>query len=107
MRSEAETPDDAGEVVGEVAGAAVVGAADGVVTVGSGEGGADVGDGGAVSVAGALALGEEAVTAPLALCAHAAARHPAPTMAATSTTRFTRCRNPDPSTRLIMAETAE
>jgi hypothetical protein len=99
-------PDDAGEVAGEVAGAAVVGATDGVVTVGSGEGGADVGDGGAVSVAGALSLGEEAATAPLAFGTHAAARHPAPTMAATSSTPVTRRRNPDPSTRLIMAETA-
>jgi hypothetical protein len=97
-------PDDAGELVGEVAGA-VVGATDGVVTLGSGEGGADVGGGG-VSVGGALALGVAVLTAPLALGTHAAARHPAPTMAATSSTPFTRCRNPDPSTRLIMAETA-
>jgi hypothetical protein len=98
-------PDDAGELAGEVAGA-VVGATDGVVTLGSGEGGADVGDGGAVSVGGALALGVAVLTAPLALGTHAAARHPAPMMAATSSTPFTRCRNPDPSTRLIMAETA-
>jgi hypothetical protein len=98
-------PDDAGELAGEVAGA-VVGATDGVVTLGSGEGGAEVGDGGAVSVGGALALGVAVLTAPLALGTHAAARHPAPTMAATSSTPFTRCRNPDPSTRLIMAETA-
>jgi hypothetical protein len=105
MRSEAKPLDEAGVVAGEVAGA-VVGATDGVVTLGSGEGGADVGDGGAVSVGGALALGDEVVITPLALCAHAAARHPAPAMAATSSTPFTRCRNPDPSTRLIMAETA-
>src|SRR5262245_15295545 len=108
MRSEASPLDDAGEVAGVagLVGAAVVGASVGLATLGVGDGAADVGDGGSVSVAGALAAGEEAVTAPLALCTHAAARQPAPAMTAASSTPFTRRRIPHPSTLLIMADSA-
>jgi len=61
---------------------------------GLGVGGAGVGEGGAVSVAGALAVGGELVTAPLAVCTHAAARHPVTRMAAASSTLLTRRRMP-------------
>jgi len=50
-------------------------------TVGVTDGGADVG-GGAVAVAGALAVGESRTTAPLAAWAQAVARHPVTRMAA-------------------------
>jgi hypothetical protein len=45
-------------------------------------------------VAGALALGEDVMTAPLALCTQAAARHPVTRTAAASSTLFTRRRIP-------------
>src|SRR5215475_4956084 len=104
MRSEASPLDDAGEVAGLVG--AVVGASVGLTTLGVGDGVAGVGDSVRVVVAGAVATGEEVVTAPLALCTHAAARPPAPAMTAASSTPFTRRRIPRPSTLLIMAESA-
>jgi len=94
MRLKLKPPEDAGELLAGVAGAAVLGAAVGLA--GLGDGGTGVGDGGAVSVAGSLAAGGElvTVTAPLALCAHAPARHPVTRMAAASSTLFTRRRIP-------------
>jgi hypothetical protein len=92
MRLKLDPPDDAGELLAGVTGATVVGATVGLA--GLSVGGAGVGDGGAVSVAGALALGEDVATAPLALCAHAAARHPVTRMAAASSTLLTRRRIP-------------
>jgi hypothetical protein len=90
MRLKLKPPDDAGELLAGVAGAAVLGATVGLAGLGVGDGGAGVGDGGAVTVAGALALGEDAVTAPLALCTQAAARHPVTRMAAASSALLTR-----------------
>jgi hypothetical protein len=75
-----------------VTGGAVLGAAGGLAALGAGDGRAGVG--GAVAVAGALALGEDVMTAPLALCTHAAARHPVTRMAAASSTLLTRRRIP-------------
>jgi hypothetical protein len=96
MRLKLNPPEDAGELLAVVAGAAVLGAAVGLAGLGVGDGGTGVGDGGAVSVADPLAAGGElvTVTAPLALCAHAAARHPVTRMAAASSTLFTRRRIP-------------
>jgi hypothetical protein len=94
MRLKLKPPDDAGELLAGVAGAAVLGATVGLAGLGVGDGGEGVGDGGAVTDAGALALGEDAVTAPLALCTHAAARHPVTRMAAASSTLLTRRRIP-------------
>lgn len=94
MRLKLDPLDGAGELLAGVTGAAVLGAVGGLAVLGVGEGGASVGDAGAVSVAGALAPGEDVATAPLALGTHAAARHPVTTMAATSSTRFTRRRIP-------------
>jgi hypothetical protein len=91
MRLKLNPPDDAGELL---AGGAVLGATGGLAALGVGDGGAGVGDGGAVTVAGALAVGGELVTAPLAFGAHAAARHPAARMAATSSALFRRRRIP-------------
>jgi hypothetical protein len=68
----------------------VLGAAVGLAVVGAAVGLATVGEGGAVGVAGAPALGEDAVTAPRALCAHAVARHPANRITAASSTLFIR-----------------
>src|SRR5215831_34339 len=84
MRLRLDPPDGAGELLAGVAGGAVLGATGGLATLGVGD------DGGAVAVAGALALGAGLVVAPLALCTHAAARHPVTTMAAASSTLFTR-----------------
>src|SRR5438874_2334668 len=92
MRLKLKPPDDAGELLAGVLGAAVLGTTVGLAALG--DGGAGVGDGGAVTVAGALALGEDVATAPLALCTHAAARHPVTRMAATSSTLFTKRRIP-------------
>jgi len=92
MRLRLDPPDGAGELLAGVAGGAVLGATGGLATLGVGDGGG--GDGGAVAVAGALALGAGLVVAPLALCTHAAARHPVTTMAAASSTLFTRRCNP-------------
>jgi len=86
--------DGAGELLAGEAGGAVVGATVGLAGLGVGDGGAGVGDGGAVSVAGALAVGEDLVTAPLAFCTHPAARHPVVRMAAASSTLLTRRRMP-------------
>ncbi|HET9330875.1 MAG TPA: hypothetical protein VFO23_10130 [Steroidobacteraceae bacterium] len=91
MRLKLDPPDDAGELL---AGVAVLGATVGLATLGVGEGGTGVGDGGAVTVTGALAVGEGLVVAPLALCTHAAARHPVTRMAAASSTFLTRRRMP-------------
>jgi hypothetical protein len=77
-------------VLGAAVGLAVLGAAVGLATVG-------VAEGWAVGVAGAPALGEEAVTAPRALCMHAFTRHPANKIAAASSTLCIRRRIPDPS----------
>jgi hypothetical protein len=70
----------------------VLGATVGLAALG--DGGAGVGDGGAVTVAGALAVGEGLVVAPLAFCTHPAARHPVTRMAAASSTLLTRRRMP-------------
>jgi len=94
MRLKLNPLDGAGELLAGEAGGAVVGATVGLAGLGVGDGGASVGDAGAVAVAGALSLGEDAATAPLALCTHAAARHPVTRMAATSSMRFTRRRIP-------------
>jgi hypothetical protein len=88
MRLTLNPPDDAGELLAGVVGGAVLGADGGLAALGVGDGCG--GDGGAVAVAGALAPGEGLVVAPLALCTHAAARHPATRMAAASSTPFTR-----------------
>jgi hypothetical protein len=94
MRLKLDPLDGAGELLAGVAGGAVLGAAGGLAALGVGDGGAGAGDGEAVAVAGALALGEAVVTAPPALCTHAAARHPVTRMAAASSTLFTRRRIP-------------
>jgi hypothetical protein len=77
-------------VLGAAVGLAAVGAAVGLAAVG-------VDEGWAVGVAGAPALGEEAVTAPRALCAHALTRHPANRITAASSTLCMRRRIPSPS----------
>ncbi|MGO9729742.1 MAG: hypothetical protein ACLPN6_31090 [Streptosporangiaceae bacterium] len=77
-------------VFGAAVGLAVLGAAVGLAGVG-------VGEGWAVGVPGAPALGEEAVTAPRAPCAHAVTRHPANRITAASSTPCARRRIPDPS----------
>ena len=78
---------------------AVVGAAVGLAVLGAGVGLAAVGvdEGWAVGVAGAPALGEEAVTAPRALCAHEVTRHPANRITAASSTLSRGRRIPGPS----------
>jgi hypothetical protein len=88
MRLKLDPLDEAGELLAGVVGGAVLGATGGLAALGAGDGGG--GDGGAVAVVGALALGEGLVVAPLALCIHAAARHPVTRMAAASGTPFTR-----------------
>jgi hypothetical protein len=88
MRLMLDPLDDAGELLADVVGGAVLGATGGLATLGVGDGGG--GDGGAVAVVGALALGAGLVVAPLALCTHAAARHPVTRMAAASSTLFMR-----------------
>src|SRR5215468_1645487 len=92
MRLKLDPPDGAGESLAGVAGGAVLGATVGLGALGVGGAGAD--DGGGVTVAGALAVGGELVTAPLAVCTHAAARHPVTRMAAASSTLLTRRRIP-------------
>jgi hypothetical protein len=77
-------------VLGAAVGLAVLGPAVGLAAVG-------VAEGWAVGVAGAPALGEEAVTAPRALCAHEVTRHPANRIAAASSTPCMRRRLPGPS----------
>jgi hypothetical protein len=94
MRLKLDPLDGAGELLAGVTGGAVLGAAGGLAALGVGDGGAGAGDGGAVAVAGALALGEDVMTAPLALCTQAAARHPVTRTAAASSTLFTRRRIP-------------
>jgi hypothetical protein len=94
MRLKLNPLDGAGELLAGVAGGAVLGATVGLAALVAGDGGAGAGDGGAVTVAGALALGEDVATAPLALCTHAAARHPVTRMAAASSTLLTRRRIP-------------
>jgi hypothetical protein len=94
MRLKLDPLDAAGELLAGVAGGAVLGAAVGLAGLGVGEGGAGVGDGGPVTVAGALSVGGELVTAPLAFCTHAAARHPVARMAAASSTLLTSRRMP-------------
>jgi hypothetical protein len=94
MRLKLDPLDGAGELLAGVTGGAVLGAAGGMAALGVGDGGAGAGDGGTVAVAGALALGGDVMTAPLALCTHAAARHPVTRMAAASSTLFTRRRIP-------------
>jgi hypothetical protein len=76
-------------VLGAAVGLAVLGAAVGLGAVSVAEGW--------VGVAGAPVLGEEAVTAPPALCAHAVTRHPASRVTAASSRLCMRCRTPDPS----------
>jgi hypothetical protein len=88
MRLKLDPLDEAGELLAGVVGGAVLGATGGLAALGAGDGGG--GDGGAVAVVGALALGEGLVVAPLALCTHAAARHPVTRTAAASSTLFTR-----------------
>jgi hypothetical protein len=90
MRLKLDPPDDAGELLAGVVGAAVLGAAGVLTALGVGDGGG--GDDGAVAVAGAL--GEGLVVAPLALCTHAAARHPVTRMTAASSALLTRRRMP-------------
>jgi len=94
MRLKLDPPDAAGELLAGVTGGAVLGAAVGPAGLGVGDGGAGVGDGGAVTVSGALAPGEGLVVAPLALCTHAAARHPVTRMTAASSALLTRRRMP-------------
>jgi hypothetical protein len=103
IRSEPDALDDAGELLAVVAGVGVmvVNTVDGPM-LGVSEGAADVAGGGAV--AGALALGESRTTAPLAACAHAAARQPVTRIAAASSTLVTLYRILVPPTRLILAE---
>jgi hypothetical protein len=91
MRLKLDPVDDAGELLAGVAGA-VLGATVGLAALGVGDGGAVVGGGGVVTVAGALAVGEGLVVAPLALCTHPAARHPVMRMAAASSTLLRRRR---------------
>jgi hypothetical protein len=94
-------PDPLDEPLGVGLGAveAVLGAAVGLAVLGASVGLASVGvtEGWRVGVAGALAPGEGAVTAPRALCAHAVARHPAHRMTAASSTLCRRRRIPDAS----------
>jgi hypothetical protein len=78
------------DVLGAAVGLAVLGATVGLAAVG-------VDEGWAVGVAGAPALGEEAVTAPRALCAPEAIRHPANRIAAASSTLCVSRRTPNPS----------
>jgi hypothetical protein len=87
IRLEPDALDAAGELLAGVGGVGVmvVNTVDGAV-VGVSDGGACVGGG--VAVAGALAVGESRMTAPLAACAHAVARHPVTRMAAASSTLF-------------------
>jgi hypothetical protein len=92
MRLKLDPPDVAGELLAGVADGAVLVA--GLAGLGVGDGGAGAGDGGAVTVTGALSVGGELVTAPLAFCTHAAARHPVTRMAAASGTLLTRRRMP-------------
>jgi hypothetical protein len=94
MRLKLDPLDGAGELLAGVTGGAVLGAAGGPAALGVGDGGAGAGDGGAVAVAGAVALGEDVMTAPLALCTQAAARHPVTRTAAASSTLLTRRRIP-------------
>jgi hypothetical protein len=94
MRLKLNPLDGAGELLAGVTGAAVAGAAVGLAGLGVGDGGASVGDAGAVAVAGAVSVGEDVATAPLALCAHAAARQPVTRMTAASSTLLTRRRMP-------------
>jgi hypothetical protein len=103
MRLRLNPLDDAGELLAGVVGAAVVGAAGVLAVLGVGDGGG--GDDGAVAVAGAL--GEGLVVAPLALCTHAAARHPVTRMTAASSALLTRRRMPVLSTFSILAESAD
>src|SRR5215468_10310242 len=105
MRLRLNPPDDAGELLAGVAGGAVLGAAGGLAVLGAGDGGGV--DGGGAAVAGALALGAGLVVAPLALCTHAAARHPVIRMAAASGTPFTRRRILVLPTCLILAESID
>jgi hypothetical protein len=90
MRLKLNPLDGAGELLAGVTGGAVLGATVGLAGLGAGDGGAGAGDGGGVTVAGALAVGGELATAPLAFCTHAAARHPVTGMAAASSTLLTR-----------------
>jgi hypothetical protein len=92
MRLRLNPLDDSGELLAGVVGAAVVGAAGVLAVLGVGDGGGGDGDDGAVAVAGAL--GEGLVVAPLALCTHAAARHPVTRMAAAISMLLTRRRIP-------------
>jgi hypothetical protein len=92
MRLKLDPLDAAGELLAGVVGGGVLGAAGVLAALGVGAGAG--GDGGAVTVAGALALGEGLVVAPLALCTHAAARHPVTRTAAASSTLFPRRRIP-------------
>src|SRR5215469_16408844 len=87
MRLKLNPLDAAGELLAGVAGGAVLGATVGLAGLGAGDGGTG---------AGSLAAGGElvAVTAPLAFCTHAAARHPVTRMAAASSTLLTRRRMP-------------
>jgi hypothetical protein len=94
MRLKLDPLDGAGELLAGVTDGAVLGAAGGLAALGVGDGGSGVGDGGAVAVAGALAPGEDVMTAPLALCTHAAARHPVTRMAAASSMLLIRRRIP-------------
>jgi hypothetical protein len=77
----------------------VLGAAVGLAVPGAGVGLGAVGvaEGWAVGVAGAPVLGEEAVTAPRALCAHPVTRQPANRVTAASSTLCMRRRMPGPS----------
>jgi hypothetical protein len=90
---------EVGELLGVGLGEAEVGAAVGLAVLGAGVGLASVGVAGgwAVDVAAAPALGEEAVTAPRALCAKAVTRHPATRTTAASSTLCMRRRIPDAS----------
>jgi hypothetical protein len=74
-------------VLGAAVGLAVLGATVGLAGVG-------VAEGWAVGVAGAPALGEEAVTAPRALCAPVVARHPANRITPATSTLCMRRRMP-------------
>jgi hypothetical protein len=101
VRSEPNPLAEAGELLGVGLGAvvAVLGAAVGLGVLGAAVGLAAVGVAGgwAVGVAGAPALGEEAVTAPRALCAPAVTRHPANRITAANSTLCMRRRIPGPS----------
>jgi hypothetical protein len=90
---------EVGELLGLGAVEAVVGAAVVLAVLGAAVGLAAVGvaEGWAVGAAVVPALGEEAVTAPRALCAHPATRHPASKITAPSSTLCMRRRIPSPS----------